>query len=301
MSLRVLDSPDNDRLQTTEYFISYWQFTGAMKNLTIRRDPSGQTNVHLIDLNPTAPYNVRVVARNEPYYSQPADHVFVTLEEDDCIPTLQQVHAQPLMINWSYVCEGSQMLKEIASYVIVYKSPSDYHRLRVEMFVTEYSFCELLFNTTYNLSVTAVTRNGVLRKSNILSVLTNKYSDEVATVTASSDNTGLIAGVAILGILFVVSGLIALYLFCYIKRSGMIYIVHFHFLISVGLTSRIKILILVARLAKQASRWRCNQVFSMNQRRAYPEETQNSPVLPNTLRYHKQMTLNVHSLFSFCS
>ena len=213
LALEIFDSPDNDRLQATEYFISYWQFTSSVKNLTIQRDPSGQTSVHLIDLNPSASYNVRVVARNEPYYSQPADHVFATLKENDCIPTLRRVHVNPLVIDWTYVCEGSQTLKEITSYVIVYE---DHRRLSVEKVVTEYSFCDLHFNTTYRLSVTAVTQNGVLRTSNILTVLINKYS-ETTTVKASPDNTGLIAGVAVLGALFVASG-IALYLFCYIRR-----------------------------------------------------------------------------------
>ena len=227
MSLRVSDSPDNDRLKATDYFISYWQFTSAMNNLTIQRDPSGQTSVHLIDLNPSESYNVQVVARNEPYFSQPANHVFATLKENDCIPSLQQVHTQPLMINWSYVCEGSQMLREIASYVIVYESPTDFRRFSVAKVVTEYRFRDLHFNATYNFSVTAVARNGVLRKSNIVSVSTNEYRDEVATVTRSPDNTGLIAGVVVLGVLFVASGLVALYLFCYIKRLAMIYIVYF--------------------------------------------------------------------------
>ncbi|XP_065826349.1 uncharacterized protein [Oscarella lobularis] len=220
LSLRVSDSPDNDRLKATDYFISYWQFTSAMNNLTIQRDPSGQTSVHLIDLNPSESYNVQVVARNEPYFSQPANHVFATLKENDCIPSLQQVHTQPLMINWSYVCEGSQMLREIASYVIVYESPTDFRRFSVAKVVTEYRFRDLHFNATYNFSVTAVARNGVLRKSNIVSVSTNEYRDEVATVTRSPDNTGLIAGVVVLGVLFVASGLVALYLFCYIKRSS---------------------------------------------------------------------------------
>ena len=254
MSLQVFDSPDNERLQATEYFISYWKFTSSVKNLTIQRDPSGQTSVHLIDLNPSASYNVQVVARNEPYYSQPADHVFATLKENDCIPTLRRVHVDPLVINWTYVCEGSQTLKEISSYVIVYESPTDYRRLKVEKVVTEYSFCELLFNTTYNLFVTAVSRNGVLRRSNSLSLSINE-SSETTTVKASSDNTGLITGVAVLSVLFVASGLIALYLFCYVKRLAMIYIVNFHCCIPVGLTSRIKmlILLLVAQLAKQES------------------------------------------------
>ena len=147
------------------------------------------------------------------------------------------------------------MLKEITSYVIVYESHTDYRRLRVGKVVTEYSFPELLFNMTYNLSVTALTRNGVLRKSNIQSVSINKYSDEVATVTASSNNTSLVAGVVVLGVLFVSSGLVALYLFCYIKRLAMTFIVNFHCCIPVGLTSRIKmlILLLVAQLAKQES------------------------------------------------
>ena len=74
--------------------------------------------------------------------------------------------------------------------------------------------------------MTAIARNGVLRKSNIMSVSTNKYSDEVATGTASSNSTGLIVGVVVLGVLFVTSGLVALYLFCYIKRLAMIYIVY---------------------------------------------------------------------------
>ncbi|XP_065826328.1 uncharacterized protein [Oscarella lobularis] len=216
LSLQVFDSPDNDRLQATEYFISYWQFTSSVKNLTIQRDPSGQTSVHLIDLNPSASYNVRVVARNGPFYSQPADHIFATLKENDCIPTLRRVRVDPLVINWTYVCEGSQTLKEITSYVIVHESPKDYRQFSVEKVVNEYSFCDLHFNTTYNLSVTAVTQNGAMRKSNVLSV---SYT-EMTTVKASPDNTGLIAGVAVLGVLFVASGLIALYLFCYIRRSN---------------------------------------------------------------------------------
>ena len=219
MSLQVFDSPDNDRLQATEYFISYWQFTSSVKNLTIQRDPSGQTSVHLIDLNPSASYNVRVVARNGPFYSQPADHIFATLKENDCIPTLRRVRVDPLVINWTYVCEGSQTLKEITSYVIVHESPKDYRQFSVEKVVNEYSFCDLHFNTTYNLSVTAVTQNGAMRKSNVLSV---SYT-EMTTVKASPDNTGLIAGVAVLGVLFVASGLIALYLFCYIRRLAMGY------------------------------------------------------------------------------
>ena len=77
--------------------------------------------------------------------------------------------------------------------------------------------------TTYNLSVTAVVQNGVLRKSNTLPVSTHKYSDEVATVKASPDNTSLIAGVVVLGVLFVTSGLFSLYLLCHIKRLAMIY------------------------------------------------------------------------------
>ena len=199
-----------------------------MKNLTIQRDPSGQTSVHLIDLNPSASYNVRVVARNGPYYSQPADHVFATLKENDCVPTLRRVRVDPLVINWTYACEGSQTLKEITSYVIVHESPKDCRRFSVEKVVTEYSFCDLHFNTTYNLSVTAVTQNGVLRKSKILTVLlVNKYS-ETTTVKASPDNTGLIAGVAVLGVLFVASGLIALYLFCYVRRLAMVDFVNFH-------------------------------------------------------------------------
>ena len=226
MSLQLFDSPDNDRLKATEYFISYWQFTSSVKNLTIKRDPSGQTSVHLIDLNPSASYNVRVMARNGPFYSQPADHVFATLKENDCIPTLRRVRVDPLVINWTCVCEGSQTLKEITSYVIVHESPKDYRRFSLEKVVTEYSFCDLHFNTTYHLSVTAVTQNGVLR-SNILTVLIDKYS-EMTTVKANPDNTGLVAGVAVLGVLFVASGLIALYLFCYIRRLAMVDFVNFH-------------------------------------------------------------------------
>ncbi|XP_065826249.1 netrin receptor unc-40-like isoform X2 [Oscarella lobularis] len=219
LSLQVFDSPDNNRLQAMKYFISYWQFTSSVKNVTIQRDPSGQTSVHFIDLNPSASYNIRVVARNEPYYSQPADHVFATLKENDCVPTLRRVRVDPLVINWTYVCEGSQTLKKITSYVIVHQSPKDYRQFSLEKVVTEYSFCDLHFNTTYNLSVTAITQNGVLRKSNILTVLINKYS-EMTTVKTSPHNTGLIAGVTVLSALFVASGLIALYLFCYIKRSN---------------------------------------------------------------------------------
>ncbi|XP_065828469.1 uncharacterized protein [Oscarella lobularis] len=215
LSLQISNSLDNSRLQATEYFITYWQSISSVKNLTIKRDHSAQTNVRLIDLNQMAPYNVRVVARNEPYYSRPADHVFATLKENDCRPTLQQVHAQPPMIKWSYICEGSRMLKEITSYVIVYESSTDYRRFSVEKVVTEYSFCELLFNATYNLSVTAVAQNGALRKSNILSVSISK----TITAKASPENTGLIAGISVLSTLFVALGLVSIYLLCYNKRS----------------------------------------------------------------------------------
>ena len=219
MSLQISNSLDNSRLQATEYFITYWQSISSVKNLTIKRDHSAQTNVRLIDLNQMAPYNVRVVARNEPYYSRPADHVFATLKENDCRPTLQQVHAQPPMIKWSYICEGSRMLKEITSYVIVYESSTDYRRFSVEKVVTEYSFCELLFNATYNLSVTAVAQNGALRKSNILSVSISK----TITAKASPENTGLIAGISVLSTLFVALGLVSIYLLCYNKRLDMIW------------------------------------------------------------------------------
>ena len=74
---------------------------------------------------------------------------------------------------------------------------------------------------------------------------------EVATVTASSDNTGLIVGVVILGVLFVASGLVALYLFCYIKRLAMIYIVYFHGQIPTGLASGMLIPLLVIQQANQ--------------------------------------------------
>ena len=56
----------------------------------------------------------------------------VTCKENDCIPTLQRVRADPLVIKWTCVCEGSQTLKEISSFVIVVESPKDYRRFSVE-------------------------------------------------------------------------------------------------------------------------------------------------------------------------
>ena len=251
-----------------------------MKNLTIKRDPSGQTSVHLVGLKPSAFYNVRVVARNESHHSQPADHVFITLKDNDCIPNLQRVRADPLVINWTYDCEESQ-LKEITSYFIVYESPTDYRRFSVEKVVTEYRFCELNFNTTYSLSVTAVAQNGILRESNILSLSIDKYSDEVTSDEVTSDtmtsdevtdevstvkaviptdednNTGLIAGLVVLGVLFMASGLFALYLLRYTKRFAIIHMVHryFHSQNCVGLASGMKpfVRFLVLQLAEDAS------------------------------------------------
>ena len=170
------------------------------------------------------------MARNEPYHSQPANHVFATLNDNDCELTLQQVRADPLAVNWTYVCKGSQKRKEITSYVIVYESPTDYRRFSVEKVVTNYRFFELNFNTTYNLSVTAVTQNGALRESNVLSVSIKERSDEVPTVEVviptDKDTTGLIAGVAVLGILFATSVLVALYSLLYIRRLAMTYMVY---------------------------------------------------------------------------
>ena len=228
LSLQISDSPG---LQATEYFITYWQTNSPVKNLTIQRDPSGETRVNLIGLKPSASYHVQVVARNESHDSQLADHVFVTLKDNDCIPNLQRVRADPLVINWTYVCEGSEALKKITSYVVVYESPKDYRRFSVEKVVMEYSFSELHFNTTYNLSVTAVAQNGALRESNILSVSTKEHSDEktsdkvtdeVTTIEAviptDEDTTGLIAGVVVLSVLLVALGLVVLQLFFYIRR-----------------------------------------------------------------------------------
>ena len=227
LSLQISDSPG---LQATEYFITYWRPNSLVKNLTIERNPSGLTRIHLTDLNSSSSYNVQVVARNEPYHSQPANNVFATLNDNDCELTLQQVRADPLAVNWTYVCKGSQKRKEITSYVIVYESPTDYRRFSVEKVVTNYRFCELHFNTTYNLSVTAVAQNGIPRESNILSLSIDKYSDEVPTVEVviptEKDTTGLIVGVAVLGILFATSGLVALYSLLYIRRLAMIYMVH---------------------------------------------------------------------------
>ena len=160
-------------------------------------------------------YNVRV-ARNYTYYSQPVDGVFATLEERDCVPTLrrQDAESSTLTISWSYVCEGSRTLKEIASYLIVYESSNDYRRFSVDKSVIEYSFDDLFSNVAYNFSVTAVARDGAVRPSNILTVYVEKNRGNEVTGAVGS----LVAVFVLLGFLVVALGLVALYLLCYIKR-----------------------------------------------------------------------------------
>ena len=132
------------------------------------------------------------------------------------MPTLrrQDAESSTLTISWSYVCEGSRTLKEIASYLIVYESPNDYRRFGVDKSVIEYSFDDLFSNVTYNFSVTAVARDGAVRTSNILTVYVEKNRGNEVTGAVGS----LVAVFVLFGFLVVALGLVALYLLCYIKR-----------------------------------------------------------------------------------
>ena len=120
--------------------------------------------------------------------------------------TKEMVPGQSMSVKWSKTCQASHF----DGYVVSYVTRIDYRQVYVN--ITQHSFVfRGMVAAPQKVSVVAVPM-AVQKTSDIATVNTDapKSADQLS-------NNGLLISVIILSILFVISGLMAIYLCCYLR------------------------------------------------------------------------------------